>query len=73
MMRLAELIDNLPIELKNGSMDAPIAAIAEDSRAASEGTLFIARTGTVTDGRKYIADAVAAGATAVLTDRSAAC
>ncbi len=71
MMRLAELIDNLPIELKNGSMDAPIAAIAEDSRAASEGTLFIARTGTVTDGRKYIADAVAAGATAVLTDKSA--
>ena len=44
----------------------PITHLTADSRAARPGSLFAALPGTRTDGRAYIADAVARGAAAVL-------
>lgn len=45
-----------------------ICDITDDSRTVVPGSLFIARAGTKADGRKFIPDALAAGAAAVLTD-----
>lgn len=48
--------------------DVDIAAVAFDSRQVSAGTLFVAQTGTRVDGHNYIAQAVAAGASAVVCE-----
>ncbi len=45
-----------------------ICDINEDSRTVVPGSLFIARSGTKVDGKQFAADAVRAGAVAVLTD-----
>ena len=65
---LAELIHGLPVSLACGRSDVTVRDVVEDSRHATRGCLFIARSGTKTDGRRFIADAIAAGAVAVLTD-----
>lgn len=67
-MTIAELTANLPIEISHGSAAVVISDLVEDSRAATPGCLFVARPGERFDGRRYIADAIAAGAVAVLTD-----
>ena len=45
----------------------PITGIQEDSRLIQPGNLFIARTGTQTNGNKFIQDAKSRGAVAVIT------
>jgi UDP-N-acetylmuramoyl-L-alanyl-D-glutamate--2,6-diaminopimelate ligase len=69
-MKIAELIGGSPVSLARaaGKEASDISAIVEDSRLATPGCLFIARPGTETDGRRFIGDAVAKGAIAVLTD-----
>ena len=69
--RLDEILDGTGAEIRRGSPETPVAAIAEDSRRVSARALFVARRGTVTDGARYVDAAVAAGATAVLTARDA--
>lgn len=66
-MNLAELIHDLPARLVRGR-PARICDLTEDSRTVVPGSLFVARTGLKADGRKYIADAVRAGAVAVLIE-----
>ncbi|MDF1810199.1 MAG: UDP-N-acetylmuramoyl-L-alanyl-D-glutamate--2,6-diaminopimelate ligase [Phycisphaerales bacterium] len=46
-----------------------ICDITEDSRTAVPGSLFIARSGTRSDGNKYIEPAIQCGTVAILTDR----
>ncbi len=65
-MKLAALIEGLSIEVIQGSADADVSGIVEDSRRVTPGCLFAARRGSEADGLSYIADAVAAGAAAVL-------
>ena len=60
-MRLGELMDGNPITL-----DREISGLTADSRAVKPGFLFAALPGLRADGRHYIADALARGATAVL-------
>jgi UDP-N-acetylmuramoyl-L-alanyl-D-glutamate--2,6-diaminopimelate ligase len=43
-----------------------VTSIADDSRAVTPGCLFVARSGTKTDGRQFVADAVAKGAVAIV-------
>ena len=47
--------------------------ITEDSRTVVPGSLFVARSGLKSDGRKFAADAIALGAVAVLTDDDSLC
>ena len=47
--------------------DRPIAALSLDSRTVLPGSLFMALPGSQQDGRRFIADAVARGAAAVLS------
>lgn len=49
----------------------PIAGITADSRAVRPGFLFAALSGTATDGARFIGDAVARGAAALLVDEIA--
>lgn len=46
--------------------DVSIAGVCEDSRLVRPGYLFVARPGTKTDGSKFVTDAIARGAAAIL-------
>ena len=65
-MRLSQLLATVPSVRGEGSGDPEIAAIADDSRKVAPGTLFVAREGAKVDGAKFVADAVARGASAVV-------
>ncbi|MDP2663529.1 MAG: UDP-N-acetylmuramoyl-L-alanyl-D-glutamate--2,6-diaminopimelate ligase [Dehalococcoidia bacterium] len=69
-MRLSELIDGLG-EVRPLDDDPQIAGIAYDSRRVAPGDLFVAVPGFHTDGRRFIADALARGAVAVVVEDSA--
>jgi UDP-N-acetylmuramoyl-L-alanyl-D-glutamate--2,6-diaminopimelate ligase len=47
-----------------------VTGVTEDSRLVKPGDLFVARSGTRTDGAKFIADAKARGAIAVVTENT---
>ena len=65
-MLISQLISELPIQIIRGDATIAITDVYEDSRHVSPGSLFIARSGTATDGSSFITDAIASGATAVL-------
>jgi UDP-N-acetylmuramoyl-L-alanyl-D-glutamate--2,6-diaminopimelate ligase len=68
-MRLHDLIRRLDPALASPNLlDIDITGIQEDSRRIARGNLFVARAGTKTDGARYIADAAALGAAAVVTE-----
>jgi UDP-N-acetylmuramoyl-L-alanyl-D-glutamate--2,6-diaminopimelate ligase len=69
-MNLGVLIEGLDVRGASGPPPEAlrICDITDDSRTVVPGSLFIARPGTKDDGRKFIADAVKAGAVAILTD-----
>jgi UDP-N-acetylmuramoyl-L-alanyl-D-glutamate--2,6-diaminopimelate ligase len=69
-LRLAALCDD-SLRLK-GSGEIEIRGLAADSRAVEPGFLFAALPGTHADGRRFVADALARGAAAVLGDAAVA-
>src|SRR5437868_3343543 len=74
-MRLQELIAGTGAEpftqMVKGWESIRICDITEDSRTAVPGSLFVARAGLKADGRRFVDDAIRAGAVAVLTDDAA--
>lgn len=68
---LGMIFKRVPGAKLTGSADAVIKDIVQDSREATPGALFVAMEGLHVDGHKFIAGAVAGGAVAVLTTRSA--
>jgi UDP-N-acetylmuramoyl-L-alanyl-D-glutamate--2,6-diaminopimelate ligase len=65
-VRLGTLAESFDLR---GSADTSIVDITEDSRAASPGSLFVAVAGTADDGHRYVDDAIARGAAAVVVER----
>ena len=66
-MHLTDLCHNLiPVPADAGAV--PVYGLAVDSRKVGVGDVFFAVAGSHSDGRDYIADAVKAGAVAVITD-----
>ena len=63
-MRLSALVRR-PVD-----PDPEITGVTADSRLVRPGWLFVALTGAKTDGRRFIGDALKAGAAAVLTDEA---
>jgi UDP-N-acetylmuramoyl-L-alanyl-D-glutamate--2,6-diaminopimelate ligase len=63
-MRLSALVRR-PVD-----PDPEITGVTADSRLVRPGWLFVALAGAKADGRRFIGDAVAAGAAAVLTDEA---
>lgn len=67
-MDLHELIDGLPIEAVAAPAGVRVGDLTEDSRTVLPGSMFIARPGLSSDGRRYINQAIDDGAVAILTD-----
>lgn len=67
-MKLKKLLKDIPVREVKGSAEIEITGICSNSKLASPGSLFIARKGQSDDGEKYIPEAIAAGAVAIVTD-----
>jgi UDP-N-acetylmuramoyl-L-alanyl-D-glutamate--2,6-diaminopimelate ligase len=65
-LQLADLLQGLDVTAPPGAEAIEIIGITADSRAVRPGFLFAAIPGSKLDGRRFIADAAAAGAVAVL-------
>ena len=65
-MPLGKLIIGESVDLVAGSLDAVVCDVRDDSRQITAGALFVARSGTSDDGRKYIDDAMRADAAAAV-------
>lgn len=65
-MKLSELIHDLPFGFDPFIGDVELTGIASDSRSIQPGYLFVALTGGVTDGHKFIAAALERGAVAIV-------
>ena len=69
-MRLNELLGDVDVIGTRGRPgDAEVGSVAFDSRRVEAGALFCCVPGTTTDGHRFAADAVAAGAVALLVER----
>lgn len=67
-MKIKRLFKDVPnIQIK-GPKDTSINGICSNSKLVGPGNLFIARKGLSDDGTKYIPEALAGGAVAILTD-----
>lgn len=65
-MRAECLFSGIRYELIKGSLDADICDIVDDSRQVSSNAVFVCRRGAVTNGRKYIGDAISRGAAGII-------
>jgi UDP-N-acetylmuramoyl-L-alanyl-D-glutamate--2,6-diaminopimelate ligase len=69
-MKLRDLlIDSAEIDAANADLE--VRGITADSRAVSAGDVFVAISGAKTDGLRFVAQAVAAGAVAIVAERKA--
>jgi UDP-N-acetylmuramoyl-L-alanyl-D-glutamate--2,6-diaminopimelate ligase len=69
-MKLSQLLTDCQIRTTSGDLDTEILGLAYDSRDVSRGYLFIAIRGTRVDGNRYIPQAVARGAVAIVSAES---
>jgi UDP-N-acetylmuramoyl-L-alanyl-D-glutamate--2,6-diaminopimelate ligase len=67
-MKLKKLLKDISVSDVKGSKDIVITGLCANSKVVSPGNLFVAKKGRVDDGAQYIQEAIAAGASAVLTD-----
>ena len=68
-MKLTDLLSRIGILRQQGDMQQNISGITADSRKVEPGSLFVAISGTVSDGHDYIEKAVAQGASAVICQK----
>ena len=59
----------MPLLDRLAQLGVPLADLTADSRAVKLGSVFVAYPGTLRDGRDFIAEAIARGASAVLWER----
>jgi UDP-N-acetylmuramoyl-L-alanyl-D-glutamate--2,6-diaminopimelate ligase len=70
-LKLSEALRGADV-LRHIGDDVAVTGVEYDSRRAQPGSLFVAMHGETTDGNRYIEQAVARGAIAVVTDSAAA-
>ncbi|MCM1498093.1 MAG: UDP-N-acetylmuramoyl-L-alanyl-D-glutamate--2,6-diaminopimelate ligase [Clostridium sp.] len=70
-MKLGELLTGLEYTLLQGSLEAEVLAVENDSRKVKTGALFFCITGAVFDGHEYAADVAAKGASVIVVEREA--
>lgn len=68
-MKLNKICERIEYELLQGQSDTEVKDIIYDSRKITEGTMFVCMVGAVTDGHKYIPDAVSKGASVIVVER----
>jgi UDP-N-acetylmuramoyl-L-alanyl-D-glutamate--2,6-diaminopimelate ligase len=67
-VKIRKLLKNIPVQAIKGSKDVDITGLCSNSKMVAPGNLFIAKKGLTFDGARFIPDAIAAGASAILTD-----
>ncbi len=67
--RLGELLRRAGVAADARAPDAVVRSIEYDSRRVQPGSLFVAVTGFVTDGHRYVADVAGRGAVAAIVER----
>jgi UDP-N-acetylmuramoyl-L-alanyl-D-glutamate--2,6-diaminopimelate ligase len=67
-MKLKKLFKDISIKQVKGSKEVEVTGICANSKLVAPGNLFIAKRGFLDDGNRYIPEAIAAGASAILTD-----
>lgn len=67
-MKLSRLLKDIPVKNVKGSKDLMITGVCSNSKLVAPGNLFVARKGRADDGTTYIPEAIASGATAIVTD-----
>lgn len=67
-IKIKKLLRHIPVDAIMGSKEVEITGITANSKQVAIGNLFVAKKGHSGHGAKYIPDAIAAGASAVLTD-----
>jgi UDP-N-acetylmuramoyl-L-alanyl-D-glutamate--2,6-diaminopimelate ligase len=67
-MKLKKLLKDIAVQEIKGSKEIEITGICSNSKLVAPGNLFIAKKGLTHDGARFIPEAIAAGAVAVLTD-----
>lgn len=68
MAALRDILYNVRITSTSGNMDLDVRGIAFDSRKVTEGYLFVAIKGTLSDGHKFMDVAVVGGATVIVCE-----
>ena len=69
-MRLDELVRAVPVRQVVGDLSVEVTSVVHDSRAVAAGALFCCVPGAVVDGHEFAAQAVAAGAAALLCEHT---
>ena len=69
-MKLKKLLENIECKLLKQNGDGEISSVAFDSRKVCRGSLFVCIRGAVSDGHRFIPDAVAKGAAAIVIEQS---
>ncbi len=67
-MTIRDLLRELPKAVVSGPTAGEVRGVTADSREAGEGVVFVAVRGTAADGHRYIDDAIARGAVAVVAE-----
>lgn len=68
-MKLSKICNELEYECLQGSMDTEVRDIIYDSRKIAPQTMFVCMVGAVTDGHRYIPDAIEKGASVIVVER----
>ncbi len=68
-MKLEQLCRELEFTCLRGSMETEVRDLIYDSRKAAENTAFVCMVGALTDGHRYIGDAVEKGASVIVLER----
>ena len=69
MPELKKILYKVPLTSSLGDMDIDVKNITFDSRKAAPGFVFVAVTGTLSDGHNFISKAVESGVSAVVCER----
>ncbi|HEY2811490.1 MAG TPA: UDP-N-acetylmuramoyl-L-alanyl-D-glutamate--2,6-diaminopimelate ligase [Rhabdochlamydiaceae bacterium] len=67
-IKLKKLLKEIPGIVVKGSREIEITGICAHSKRIAPGNLFIAKKGITYDGARFIGDAIASGASAIVTD-----
>lgn len=67
-MKIRKLVKDIPGLTVKGSKEVEVTGVCANSQIVGPGNLFVAKMGRSYDGSRFIPDAVAAGAVAILTD-----
>ncbi len=68
-MKLAKLCKEIEYTLLQGSLETEVRDIIYDSRKIAKETMFVCMVGAVTDGHKYIPDAIEKGASVIVLEK----